>query len=45
MLRKDDDYGFVDDAGDYKHDSMGGSQKKRRRRRLRDHSGPRCAIL
>lgn len=46
MLRREDELGIGDENDDFnKYDSLGTSNKRRRRRRLRNGSGPRCTIL
>ncbi|KAJ6444067.1 Ras-related protein RSR1 [Purpureocillium lavendulum] len=47
MLRKDDDYniGPETDDGGFKFDAFRGSNKKRRRMRIRDHNHQKCVIL
>ncbi|KAL6857918.1 Ras- protein rsr1 [Amphichorda felina] len=44
MLRKDDDYGYVDDADNYKQDGLGLKTRKSGRPRLRDRKRV-CVIL
>lgn len=46
MLRREDELNGTDDNDEFsKYDSLGASKGRRRRRRLRNGSNPRCTIL